>query len=66
MDMPVHRLLGNSVNPPFWTAILFLIPVAALSGAESWAKPWPKRAVVAIIVGTVLGWFFYAEVVTTP
>jgi DMSO reductase anchor subunit len=63
-NMLVHRLVGSSINPPVWTAVLFAIPVAGLAGAEPWSKPWPKRAVYAILAGTILGWLFYAEVVT--
>ena len=65
-NMLLHRLLGSTVDPPFYTAVLFAIPMFGLSRAEPWSKPWPRRAVYAIVAGTILGWFSYAEVVTSP
>lgn len=65
-NMVVHRLIGSGVNPPFYTAVLFAIPVSGLTYTEAWSKPWPKRATYAVVIGTVLGWISYAELVYSP
>lgn len=69
-NMLVHRWIGSSVNPPFFTAVLFagtLIGLApdntALEGVASEGSRWFKRGAVAVAVCTALGWLSYATVV---
>lgn len=67
-NMLVHRfLLGSSINPPFFTAFLFGITVAGLTPKEAPAlEPWHKRGIYGVIVGTLVGWASYVEVVPAP
>lgn len=61
-NMVVHRMLGSTINPPFFTAIWFGIALAGLTPKDSPSVAlWYKRAIYAVIVGTVIGWFSYAE-----
>ena len=62
-NMVIHRLLGSTINPPFFTALWFGITLSGLTPKESpTVAPWYKRAIYAVVVGTVIGWASYAEV----
>ena len=70
-NMLVHRWIGSTVNPPFFTAVLFCVTLVgiapqsdAVAGEVSPTLRWFRRGIAAIAIGTVLGWFLYAEVVT--
>ena len=63
-NMAAHRLLGSTINPPFFTAVLFGISLAGLTPQDSLTvTTWYKRAIYSVIVGTVIGWFTYMEFV---
>jgi len=62
-NMLVHQLLASTITPPFFTAVLFSIVLAGLTPKESPSVTlWNKRAIYAVIVGTVIGWASYVEV----
>ena len=64
-NMLVHNLLGSTITPPLFTAILFGIVLAGLTPKDSPAvSPWFKRAIYAVVVGTFVGWVSYGEVLT--
>lgn len=64
VNMLIHRIIGSSINPPFFTAVLFATTLVGLTPKEdATLNPWHKRAIYAVIVGTVIGWASYAEVV---
>lgn len=61
-NMLLHRLLGSSINPPFFTALLFGVTIAGLTPKNSPTMSiWSKRAIYAIVLGTLIGWASYAE-----
>ena len=63
-NMVVHRLLGSTINPPFFTSVLFGISLAGLTPKDSpTVTTWYRRAIYAVAVGTVIGWSTYMEVV---
>jgi hypothetical protein len=63
-NMVVHRLLGSTINPPFFTAVLFGISLAGLAPQDSLTvTTWYKRAIYSVIIGTIIGWFTYMEIV---
>ena len=67
INMVLHRLLGSSINPPFFTALWFGITISGLTPKDSpTVTLWYKRAVYAIVLGTIIGWASYAEVGTLP
>lgn len=68
-NMLVHRALGSSINPPFFTAVLFAITLLGLApddsvaeGTVSSVSRWHKRGVVAVAICTAIGWLSYASV----
>jgi hypothetical protein len=62
-NMLLYRLLGSSINPPFFTALLFGVTIAGLTPKDSpTMSVWYKRAIYAIVLGTLIGWASYAEV----
>lgn len=62
-SMLVHRfLLGSTISPPFYTALLFAITLAGLRPKNSGLAKWRKRAIYGVVLGTVVGWASYAEV----
>ena len=70
-NMLVHRWIGSTVNPPFFTAVLFGVTLvgiapqpAAVASEVSPSSRWFRRGIATVAIGTVLGWFSYAEVVT--
>ncbi len=64
-NMVLHRLIGSTINPPFFTAFCFGVLLAGMSPKESiQVSPWIKRAIYAVVIGTGLGWLSYAEVHT--
>ncbi len=65
-NMLVHRfVLGSSINPPFFTAVLFSMTLAGLTPKEESAVDhWHKRGIYGVVFGTVLGWASYAQVVS--
>lgn len=64
-NMLVHRLLGSSINPPFFTAFLFGMTISGLTPKDSpTVNLWYKRAIYAIVLGTLVGWTAYAEVLS--
>ena len=64
-NMVVHRLLGSTINPPFFTAVWFGIVLSGLTPKDSPSvASWYKRAIYAVVVGTAIGWTAYAEVVS--
>lgn len=66
-NMLAHRALGSSINPPFFTALWFGITLAGLTPKDSPnVNPWLKRAIYAIVFGTIIGWASYAEIDTVP
>jgi uncharacterized membrane protein len=65
LNMLVHRIIGSTINPPFYTAVWFAITLAGLTPRESPAvAPWHRRAIYGVVVGTIIGWGFYVEVVS--
>lgn len=70
-NMLLHRWFGSTINPPFFTAILFGLTLVGIApdkseGKASAASQWFRRGIVAVVVGTVLGWLSYAEIGTLP
>lgn len=65
-NMLIHRFVGSSINPPFFTSVFFAITLSGLSPADTPLSetPWLKRSIIAIGVGTFIGWLSFAEVVT--
>jgi hypothetical protein len=70
-NMLVHRWVGSTINPPFFTAVLFgttLVGIApdksVVEGDVSSASQWYRRGVIAVVVGTALGWAAYVEIGT--
>lgn len=63
INMAIHRLiLENSINPPFFTAALFIITICGLHEENSkLLSPWHKRGIYGIIIGTLTGWALYIE-----
>lgn len=66
-NMLIYRLFGSSINPPFFTAVWFAITLLGLAPKESpTVSLWYKRGFYAIVLGTIVGWASYAEVITLP
>jgi hypothetical protein len=72
-NMLLHRWLGSTINPPFFTSVLFgitLIGIApdksVVEGKVSAGSQWYRRGIAAVVAGTVLGWLSYAEIGTLP
>jgi len=64
LNMLVHHLIGSTINPPFYTAVFFAITLAGLTPRESpTVATWYRRAIYGVVVGTLIGWGFYVEVV---
>ena len=64
-NMVVHHLLGSTINPPFFTAVLFGMTLSGHTPKDSPSVAhWYKRAIYAIVVGTVIGWVSYGEVMS--
>lgn len=65
-NMLIHRfVLDNSINPPFFTAVLFAMTLAGLTPKEaSVVEQWHKRGIYGVVVGTLLGWASYAQMVS--
>lgn len=64
LNMVVHRLIGSSINPPFFTAAWFGITLAGLTPKDSpTVAPWYRRAIYGLVAGTLIGWGAYVEVV---
>lgn len=64
-NMVIHRILGSTISPPFFTAVLFGITISGLAPKDfPEVGAWYKRATYAIVVGTVIGWASYVEVGT--
>jgi len=67
INMVFHRLVGSSIDPPFYTAILFCLTISGLTPKDSpTVSLWYKRAIYAVILGTIIGWASYAEIGTLP
>lgn len=61
-NMIVHRLLGSTINPPFFTAVWFGITLVGLTPKDSLTvATWYRRAIYAVVVGTIIGWYAYVE-----
>jgi hypothetical protein len=66
-NMVIHRMIGSTINPPFFTAVLFGIALSGLTPKDSvTVSPWLKRAAYAVAIGTIIGWTSFAEVGTAP
>ena len=65
-NMIIHRLLGSSINPPFFTAVFLGISLSGLSPADTPLSetPWLKRAIIALVIGTAIGWLSFAKIIT--
>lgn len=65
-NMLIHRfVLANSINPPFFTAVLFAMTLAGLTPKEASAvEHWHKRGIYGVVFGTLLGWASYAQIVS--
>lgn len=61
-NMIVHRLLGSSINPQFYTAVLFGVTLSGLTPADIPMPPSHKRAIYAVFIGTIAGYCSYIEV----
>lgn len=68
-NMLIHRWLGSSINPPFFTAVFFAITLMGLApdktATESLAPEasrWFKRGAIAVAVGSLIGWLSYGSV----
>lgn len=64
-NMLFHRLVGSSINPPFFTAVWLSILLAGLTPKSATAvSPWYRRAIYGVVAGTIIGWFSYADFVS--
>lgn len=64
-NMVIHRLIGSTINPPFFTAVFLGVTLSGLSPKDSeQVDPWIKRAIFAVVIGTVIGWASYASLVS--
>ena len=70
-NMLVHRWLGSTINPPFFTAALFAMTLLGLApdhsvveGKPSGGAQWFKRGAIGIAVGTAVGWISFVSVTT--
>ena len=62
-NMLVHRSIGSTINPPFFTAVWLCLLLAGLTPKnEAKVSPWYLRAIYGVIAGTLLGWMAYAEI----
>jgi hypothetical protein len=66
--MLAYRLLGCSVNIPSYTVIFFLITLNGLTASKGMAeatlyKPLIKKGLWAGLLGGVVGWLTFAEIV---
>lgn len=62
-NMLVHRVLGSTITPPFFTAVFLGVTLLGLAPKKSkQVDPWIKRAIYALVAGTILGWASYASV----
>jgi hypothetical protein len=68
-NMLVHRAIGSSINPPFFTAVLFAMTLMGLApdnsvveGTVSSGSRWYKRGAIAVAICTAIGWLAYASV----
>lgn len=67
VNMVVHRFLGSSIDPPFFSAFWFAITLGGLMPKDAYAvASWHKRAIYAVVVGTIIGWISYIEVISVP
>ena len=56
------RVLVSTINPPFFTSVLFGISLGGLTPKDSpTVTTWYRRAIYAVAIGTVIGWFTYME-----
>ncbi|HZV61663.1 MAG TPA: hypothetical protein VFF75_04545 [Methylophilaceae bacterium] len=69
-NMLVHSWFGSTINPPFYTSVLFAITLIGLDPVNSIAEEEVlhgsglfKRGAIAVAVGTILGWLSFASVV---
>lgn len=58
LNMLIHRLLGSTINPPFFAALLF---ASALYGQPTYSQKAKKWGLAALAAGTVLGWVTYIQ-----
>lgn len=60
----IHRYLSHGISVPFYTAILFWIVVSGMVPEDG--SPLPdllRKGRWSIVVGTLVGWVFYVEIV---
>lgn len=63
-NMVIHRMLGTTINPPFYAALFFCLTLYGLdSPIPDEPFPWPKRGIYAAILGTAAGWLSFAQIV---
>lgn len=69
-NMLFHRWLGSTINPPFFTAVFFGLTIVgivpsnpAVGGPVTDSTRWPRRGLIALGIGTVVGWLFYGHFV---
>ncbi len=68
-NMLVHRWIGSSINPPFFTAALFAVTLFGLAEQTNSArsagtgKLWIKRGLWSVVIFTTLGWISYGNLV---
>ena len=65
-NMLIHRFLGGTISPPFYTAVLFGITLYGLDQQVEIAPKVTKRALYALAMSTVLGWLTFAELHQLP
>lgn len=68
-NMFVHRWIGSTINPPFYTAVLFAMTLFGMApddtvveGQASQGSRWFKRGAIAVAIGTAIGWLAFASV----
>jgi hypothetical protein len=68
-NMLVQKWLGSSINPPFFTAVLFAMTLMGLApdntvteGAVSEGSRWFKRGAIAVAIFTAVGWLAYGTI----
>lgn len=64
-NMYIHHSIGTSINPPFWAAALFGFALHQNSWlVENYGQKVVKYAFWTYILGGLIGWLSFAEIVS--